>query len=227
MARNAAARAQAASGPGAFAGASAARGESDSLRGADLPVLRPGNVVIGYDESEQLDVEPARYCVRVTKREKRACRGCEQGTVTMAPLEPRIVEKGLASDAVVIDTVVAKYCDHLPLYRQAAILEREAGVEIGRATLDGWVMRVGELLVPVVQAMRKDLLTVTIYRRTRPLFRCRCTTGAAAITKRIYGSTASRAVRRCSTSAWGAGARVREVLGQVGGHTADRRLPGL
>jgi transposase-like protein len=77
----------------------------------------------------------------------------------MAPLEPRIVEKGLASDGVVIATVVAKYCDHMPLYRQTAILEREAGVEIGRATLDGWVMRVGELLEPVVQAMRKDLLT--------------------------------------------------------------------
>jgi transposase len=68
--------------------------------------------VIGYDESEQLDVEPARYFVRVTRREKRACRSCEQGTVTMAPLEPRIIEKGLASDAVVIDTVVSKYCDH-------------------------------------------------------------------------------------------------------------------
>jgi transposase len=118
-------------------------------------------VVIGYDESEQLDVEPARYFVRVTKREKRACRSCEQGTVTMPPLEPRIVEKGLASDAVVIDTVVAKYCDHLPLYRQAAMLERETGLEIGRATLDGWVMRVGELLEPVAQAMRKDLLTAT------------------------------------------------------------------
>jgi len=52
-------------------------------------------------------------------------------------LAERIVEKGLASDAVVINTVIAKYCDHLPLYRQAVMLEREAGVEIGRATLDG------------------------------------------------------------------------------------------
>jgi transposase len=77
----------------------------------------------------------------------------------MAPLAPRIVEKGLASDRVVIETVVGKYCDHLPLYRQAVILEREAGLEIGRATLDGWVMRVGELLIPVTQAMRKDLLS--------------------------------------------------------------------
>jgi transposase len=117
--------------------------------------------VIGHDISEQLDVEPARYLVRVIKREKRACRGCQQSAVTMAPLEPRIVEKGLASDRVVIETVVGKYCDHLPLYRQAAILEREAGLEIGRATLDGWVMRVGELLIPVTQAMRKNLLNGT------------------------------------------------------------------
>src|SRR5205085_9612243 len=91
--------------------------------------------VIGYDESEQVDVQPARYFVRVTKREKRACRCCQGGTVTMPPLAPRIVEKGLASDRVVVETVVAKYADHLPLYRQAAILEREAGLEIGRATL--------------------------------------------------------------------------------------------
>jgi transposase len=115
--------------------------------------------IIGYDESEQLDVEPARYFVQVIKREKRTCRGCEHSTVKMAPLPPRIVEKGLASDNVVIDAVISKYCDHLPLYRQALILEREAGLEIGRATLDGWVMRVGEMLVPVVQAMHKDLLS--------------------------------------------------------------------
>ena len=115
--------------------------------------------VIGYDESEQLDVEPAQYFVQVILREKRACQHCEQSTVTMAALEERIVEKGLASDNVVIDVVVSKYCDHLPLYRQAAILEREAGLEIGRATLDGWVMRVGEMLIPVVEAMRRDLLS--------------------------------------------------------------------
>jgi len=58
----------------------------------------------------------------------------------------------------VIDTVVAKYSDHLPLYRQSVILQREAGVEIGRATLDGWVMRVGELLIPLVGVMRRELL---------------------------------------------------------------------
>jgi len=113
--------------------------------------------VIGYEESEQLDVEPARYFVRVTKREKRACRGCEQG-VTTAPAPERIVDKGLVSDRVVIGTVISKYSDHLPLYRQSAILERETGIEISRATLDGWVMTVGGLLIPVAGAMRRELL---------------------------------------------------------------------
>ncbi len=114
--------------------------------------------VIGYDQSEQLDVEPAKYIVVVTKREKRACRCCGQGGVVAAPAPARIIEKGLVSDRVVIDTVVGKYCDHLPLYRQSAILEREAGLEIGRATLDGWVMRVGELLMPMAGAMGRELL---------------------------------------------------------------------
>jgi transposase len=117
--------------------------------------------VIGYDVSEQLDVKPAQYFVMVTRREKRACKHCEEGGVAAAPVPERIIEKSLVSDRVVIDTVVAKYSDHLPLYRQSAILEREAGVEIGRATLDGWVMRVGELLIPLVAVMRRELLSGT------------------------------------------------------------------
>ena len=114
--------------------------------------------VIGYDESEQLDVAPASYFVRVVKREKCACHHCQQGTVKMPPLEPRVVDKGLASNAVVINTVIAKYCDHLPLYRQAAMLERETGLEISRATLNGWVLRVGELLELMIPSMRDELL---------------------------------------------------------------------
>ncbi len=114
--------------------------------------------VIGYEESEQLDVEPAQYFVVVTKREKRACQSCGDGGVTAAPLPARIIDKSLVSDRVVIDTVVAKYGDHLPLYRQSAILERETGIEISRSTLDGWVMRVGELLAPIVSIMGRELL---------------------------------------------------------------------
>jgi transposase len=117
--------------------------------------------VIGYETSEQLDVQPAHYFVVVTKREKRACKGCEEQGVTCAPVPVRIIEKGLASDRVVIDTVVSKYADHVPIYRQSAILERETGLELPRSTLDGWVMRVGELLGAISAAMGRELLSGT------------------------------------------------------------------
>ena len=114
--------------------------------------------VIGYEESERLDVEPARFFVTVTRREKRACRNCKQGGVATAPVAAEIIEKGLAGNRVVINAVVSKYCDHLPLYRQCAMLARDAGVDISRVTMDGWVMRVGYLLGAIVMAMRKQVL---------------------------------------------------------------------
>lgn len=115
-------------------------------------------VVIGHECSEHLDVKPAEYVVVVTRRQKRACPACREGGVATAPAPVRIIEKSLVSDRVVIDTVVAKYSDHLPLYRQSEMLRRDAGVEISRATLDGWVMRVGELLMPLARVMQKELL---------------------------------------------------------------------
>ena len=114
--------------------------------------------VIGYEESEQLEVEPAKYYVLVTKREKRACPCCGRGRVVTAPVPLRIIDKSLVSDRVVIDTLIGKYCDHLPLYRQSVILEREAGVEISRATMDGWVMQGGEMLKPLVEVMGRELV---------------------------------------------------------------------
>jgi hypothetical protein len=79
--------------------------------------------------------------------------------VFAAPLPPRIIEKCLASDRIVIDTVVSKYCNHAPLYRQSVILERDIGLEISRATLDGWVLKVGELLIPMAAALRQELIS--------------------------------------------------------------------
>jgi transposase len=60
---------------------------------------------------------------------------------------------------VVIDAVVSKYADHVPLYHQSVILERETGLEISRATLDGWVMRVCELLRVISRAMAQELVS--------------------------------------------------------------------
>ncbi len=117
--------------------------------------------VIGYEESEVLDVKPAAYFVRAVKREKRACKWCEEQALVVAPVAERILDKSLVSDQIIIDTVVAKYCDSLPLYRQSAILKRDTGLDIPRSTMTGWVMHVGELLLPVVSRMKKELLAGT------------------------------------------------------------------
>jgi transposase len=116
--------------------------------------------VIGYETSEVLKVKPVEYYVEVSKREKRACkqRQCEEQGVQAAPLPTRIIDKSLVCDEIIIDTIVSKYADHTPLYRQSVILLRDAGVEISRATMCGWVMTVGEMLQPVVSAMRQELL---------------------------------------------------------------------
>ncbi len=63
----------------------------------------------------------------------------------------------MASDRVIIDTVVRKYADHVPIYRQSAILERETEIEMPRATLGGWVMRVGELLRPITGQRKRTV----------------------------------------------------------------------
>jgi transposase len=114
---------------------------------------------IGYEEKEVLDMEPARYFVRVIKREKLACRKCpEGGVVTAAAGGPKIVEKGKLSDAVVVDVLIKKYLSHLPLYRQAADLQRDCEIEISRSTLNAAVMTAGELLLPVAAVLKGDLL---------------------------------------------------------------------
>lgn len=114
--------------------------------------------VIGYDISEELDVEPAKYVVNVNKKEKRACKTCPDAGVSTALGEPKIVEKSKASNRVIVDVIINKYCNHLPIYRQCAIFEREAGIELSRSTLSGWVMQGGIWLEAISGAMRKDLL---------------------------------------------------------------------
>jgi transposase len=117
--------------------------------------------VIGYEEAEVLDVRPAEYFVRVIKREKRACRSCEEQGVQTAPAPERIVAKSVLSDQLINEAVVGKYCASLPLYRQQAIIKRDAGVQIALSTLNDGVLRVGELLIPIAAAMKREVLAGT------------------------------------------------------------------
>ena len=102
---------------------------------------------IGEDVSERLDVVPAQLRVLVTRRPKYACRACEEGVV-QAPAPARLIEGGLPTEATVAQVIVAKYADHLPLYRQAQIYGRQ-GVRLDRSTLADWTGRAAWLLGPV------------------------------------------------------------------------------
>jgi transposase len=114
--------------------------------------------VIGYDISEELDVIPAKYVVNVIKKEKRACRDCPDRGVTTAASEAKPVDKCKASTGVVVDVIINKYCNHLPIFRQCVIFLREAGLNLSRMTLCGWVMQCGIWLEAICAAMREDLL---------------------------------------------------------------------
>lgn len=102
---------------------------------------------IGEDVSEKLDVVPAQFRVLVVRRPKYACRACED-VVVQAPAPARLIEGGLPTEATVAHVLVAKYADHLPLYRQAQIYERQ-GVRLDRSTLADWVGRAAFHLRPV------------------------------------------------------------------------------
>ena len=91
---------------------------------------------IGESVSEMLDYVPAELRVIRIRRPKYACRTC--GIVVQTPAQERPITGGLATPALLAQVLVAKYCDHLPLYRQSQIFARH-GVELARSTLAGWV----------------------------------------------------------------------------------------
>ena len=102
---------------------------------------------IGEDVAERLDVVPTTFRVLVTRRPRYGCRACESAVV-QAPAPARIVEGGLPTEALIAQVLVAKYADHLPLYRQSQIYARQ-GIQLDRSTLADWVGRAAWYLRPL------------------------------------------------------------------------------
>lgn len=102
---------------------------------------------IGEDVTERLDVVPTTLRVLVTRRPRYGCRSCESAIV-QAPAPARIVEGGIPTEALIAQVLVAKYADHLPLYRQAQIYARQ-GIQLDRSTLADWVGRAAWYLRPL------------------------------------------------------------------------------
>jgi transposase len=113
--------------------------------------------LIGEETSEQLDIIPAKIQVLVQVRKKYACKHCEEG-IQLAPLPPQPIPKSNASAGLLAHIAIAKYQDALPLYRQEQILKR-SGIELGRNTLAGWMLKCGVLVQPLINLLNDHCLS--------------------------------------------------------------------
>jgi transposase len=110
---------------------------------------------IGEDVAEKLDYQPGVFTVERHVRGKWVCACCEK--LVQAPVPAHVIDKGIPTTGLLAQVLVAKYLDHLPLYRQEAIFER-AGMAIARSTLAQWVGECGVQLQPLVDALAAEML---------------------------------------------------------------------
>jgi transposase len=109
---------------------------------------------IGQEVTEQLDYEPARFLRRRLIRRTFVHRTDKDLAPVTAPLPPGLRERGLAAPGLLAQVVVAKYADHLPLYRQEHIFQQRHRVELSRQTLAGWIDLVADWLQPIYGHLR-------------------------------------------------------------------------
>ena len=112
---------------------------------------------IGEDRTEQLDIVPSQMRVKVTCRPRYACRACEGGVI-QAPAPDRPLDGGMATEAMVVHVVVSKFCDSLPLYRQAQMFKRQ-GITLDRSTLGAWVGHACWWLRPLYELILSTVLS--------------------------------------------------------------------
>lgn len=117
---------------------------------------------IGFEELEQLQYVQERLEVLLHRRAKYGCRACE-GKIKTASIPNQAIPKSIASAGLLAKIMVAKYEDHLPLYRQQAIFER-IGIEMNRATFNHWIFKCAELLSPLVDELKHQILSSSYIR---------------------------------------------------------------
>ena len=110
---------------------------------------------LGEDVTEVLEYVPGRFRVVRHVRPKLACQCCD--AITQAPAPSLPIPRGRPGPGLLAHVVVAKFADHLPLYRQSEIYARE-GVDLGRSTLAAWVGQVSWLLEPLVERIAEHVM---------------------------------------------------------------------
>lgn len=114
---------------------------------------------VGETVTKMLDMVPAIFRVKVIRRPRYACDACDT-PIVQAPAPPRPIDGGMATEALVAHVLVGKFVDHLPLYRQAQIFERQ-GIKLNRSTLGDWVGRACWWLRPVNDAILAHVFAQT------------------------------------------------------------------
>ena len=126
-----------------------------------------GMAKLGEDVTEILDYIPGRFQVLRHIRPKYACKRCDRIAQASAPALP--IPRGRPSAALLAHVLVAKYCDHLPLYRQSEIYARD-GVDLDRSTMADWVGQAAWLLDPIVEGIRSHVFAArTIHGDDTPV----------------------------------------------------------
>lgn len=130
--------------------------ESEKICGCGVELSR-----IGEEVSEKLDIVPASIRVIRHVRPKYACKSCEGvesdgPTVKIAPVPPSIIPQGIATAGLLAHTMVSKFSDALPFYRQERLFER-IGVDIGRGTMSSWAIQIGKRCEPLIDLIWKEI----------------------------------------------------------------------
>ena len=171
--------------------------------------------VIGYETSEELVCEPATFYVRVTQREKRGSHCREEQGVATAPAPAKIVPKSKLSNEFIIEALAQKYQQHLPVYRQCAVLADNHGIDLSRKTVTDSILASGALLRAVVRAQAASWSAVPTCKLTKRPCRCRRVKKPGATIKPTCGNSASRAGRWSLIFKWGADAKDRKLFCEV------------
>ena len=112
--------------------------------------------LLGEDISEMLEFVAAKLKVVETVRLKKSCRRCER--IAQEPAPSRPIPRGMAGPGLLAHVLVAKYDDHLPLYRQGEIFAR-MGADIPRSTLIDWCGLATATLRPLAERIRQSVFS--------------------------------------------------------------------
>ncbi len=161
---------------------------------------------IGEVVTEQCDIEPAKIKIIQNVRFKYgSCHVCDgvfpdvsetsaapapnagvvrtiPRTIIVAPLPLQPIPKSIATAGLCAFIAIMKYADGLPLYRQEKILARY-GIDISRATLASWMIKLGELIVPLMNLLHETQVSYDVLQMDETTVQVLKEDGRAAQTK--------------------------------------------